>query len=147
MCCVRPCAQYAQMPEGFDIMLGDGSDEAAVTLVSIACGVPGANFLAPVPGLCDVRHERAVAGHPGYTGVPLTAGLCAGLSARWLRPPLLSASRAVAAYLALSQQPHWHPCGMPMPLNVVVTGARFVGTGVLVVHGRGVPAFCQPAAG
>ena len=34
-------AQYAQMPEGFDIMLGNGSDEL-ITLVSVACDVPGA---------------------------------------------------------------------------------------------------------
>ncbi|HEY8048750.1 MAG TPA: histidinol-phosphate transaminase [Ramlibacter sp.] len=42
-------AQYARMPDGYDIMLGNGSDEI-ISLVAMACDVPGASILAPLPG-------------------------------------------------------------------------------------------------
>jgi histidinol-phosphate aminotransferase len=42
-------AAYAGMPGGFDIMLGNGSDEL-ISLLAMACDVPGASVLAPVPG-------------------------------------------------------------------------------------------------
>ncbi|HZY20116.1 MAG TPA: histidinol-phosphate transaminase [Ramlibacter sp.] len=41
--------QHAQVPEGFDLMLGNGSDEL-ISLLAMACDVPGASILAPVPG-------------------------------------------------------------------------------------------------
>src|SRR4051812_9969351 len=41
-------AAHAGMPAGFDIMLGNGSDEL-ISLIAIACDVPGAGILAPVP--------------------------------------------------------------------------------------------------
>jgi histidinol-phosphate aminotransferase len=43
-------AAYAGMPEGFDIMLGNGSDEL-ISLLAMACDVPGASILAPCPAL------------------------------------------------------------------------------------------------
>jgi len=64
-------AQYAQMPEGFDIMLGNGSDEL-ITLVSMACDVPGATFLAPVPGFVMYAMSAQLQGIQ-FQGVPLTA--------------------------------------------------------------------------
>ncbi len=45
----RALASYARMPEGFDIMLGNGSDEL-ISLVAMGCDVPGASILAPLPG-------------------------------------------------------------------------------------------------
>ena len=45
----RALADYAQMPEGFDIMLGNGSDEL-IALLALACDVPGASILSPLPG-------------------------------------------------------------------------------------------------
>src|SRR5438105_7114595 len=45
----RALAQYAGMPEGYDIMLGNGSDEI-ISLIAMACDVPGACILAPLPG-------------------------------------------------------------------------------------------------
>ena len=45
----RALAQYANMPDGYDIMLGNGSDEI-IALVAMACDVPGASILAPLPG-------------------------------------------------------------------------------------------------
>ena len=64
-------AAHAQMPEGCDITLGNGSDEI-ITMLSMACKVQGAVYLAPLPGfvmyamsaqLQDVR----------FVGVPLRA--------------------------------------------------------------------------
>lgn len=42
-------ARHAGMPEGFSLMLGNGSDEL-ISLLAMACDVPGASILAPVPG-------------------------------------------------------------------------------------------------
>lgn len=64
-------AHYAQMPEGFDIMLGNGSDEL-ITLVSMACDVPGTTFLAPVPGFVMYAMSAQLQGIQ-FHGVPLTA--------------------------------------------------------------------------
>ena len=64
-------ADYAQMPEGFDIMLGNGSDEL-ISLLSIACDVPGASVLAPVPGFVMYSVSAQLQGLE-FVGVPLTA--------------------------------------------------------------------------
>ena len=45
----RALADYARMPEGFDIMLGNGSDEL-ISLLAMACDVEGGSILAPLPG-------------------------------------------------------------------------------------------------
>jgi histidinol-phosphate aminotransferase len=64
-------ASYARMPEGFDIMLGNGSDEL-ISLVALACDVPGASILAPVPGFVMYAMSAQLQGLK-FTGVPLTA--------------------------------------------------------------------------
>jgi histidinol-phosphate aminotransferase len=63
-------AAYAGMPEGFDIMLGNGSDEL-ISLLAMACDVPGASVLSPLPGFVMYAisaHLQGLAFH----GVPLT---------------------------------------------------------------------------
>jgi histidinol-phosphate aminotransferase len=45
----KALADHAGMPEGFDLMLGNGSDEL-ISLLAMACDVPGASILAPLPG-------------------------------------------------------------------------------------------------
>jgi histidinol-phosphate aminotransferase len=64
-------AQHAQMPEGFDIMLGNGSDEL-ISLISLACAMPGASFLAPVPGFVMYAMSAQLMGLQ-FHGVPLAA--------------------------------------------------------------------------
>jgi histidinol-phosphate aminotransferase len=64
-------ARYAQMPTGFDIMLGNGSDEL-ISLIALACDVPGASILAPVPGFVMYAMSAQLQGLK-FTGVPLTA--------------------------------------------------------------------------
>jgi histidinol-phosphate aminotransferase len=63
-------ARHARMPEGFDIMLGNGSDEL-ISLVAMACDVPGASILAPVPGFVMYAMSAQLQGLK-FIGVPLT---------------------------------------------------------------------------
>ena len=64
-------ADYAQMPDGFDIMLGNGSDEL-FSLLAMACDVPGAAILSPVPGFVMYGVSAQLQGLK-FVGVPLTA--------------------------------------------------------------------------
>ncbi len=67
----RALAAYAGMPAGFEIMLGNGSDEL-ISLLAMACDVPGASILAPVPGFVMYAMSAALQGL-AFHGVPLTA--------------------------------------------------------------------------
>jgi len=67
----RALADYAQMPEGFDIMLGNGSDEL-ISLLALACDVPGASVLAPLPGFVMYAMSAQLQGLK-FIGVDLTA--------------------------------------------------------------------------
>ena len=64
-------AAYASMPEGFDIMLGNGSDEL-ISLLAVACDVPGASILSPLPGFVMYAMSAQLQGL-AFHGVPLTA--------------------------------------------------------------------------
>ena len=64
-------ASYAGMPEGFDIMLGNGSDEL-ISLLALACDVPGASILAPLPGFVMYAMSAQLQGL-AFHGVPLTS--------------------------------------------------------------------------
>ena len=64
-------AEYAQVPPGFELMLGNGSDEL-ISLLALACAVPGARVLAPVPGFVMYAMSAQLQGLQ-FTGVPLTA--------------------------------------------------------------------------
>lgn len=63
-------AEHAGMPEGFDIMLGNGSDEL-ISLLAMACDVPGASILAPLPGFVMYAMSAQLQGLK-FIGVPLT---------------------------------------------------------------------------
>jgi histidinol-phosphate aminotransferase len=64
-------AKHAGMPEGFDIMLGNGSDEL-ISLIAMACDIPGAAILAPLPGFVMYEMSAKLQGLK-FIGVPLTA--------------------------------------------------------------------------
>jgi histidinol-phosphate aminotransferase len=64
-------ADYAQMPAGFDIMLGNGSDEL-ISLLAMACDVADAAVLAPLPGFVMYGVSAQLQGLK-FIGVPLTA--------------------------------------------------------------------------
>ncbi|MEP6721364.1 MAG: histidinol-phosphate transaminase [Variovorax sp.] len=67
----RALAAHAQMPDGFELMLGNGSDEL-ISLMAIACDLPGATVLAPVPGFVMYAMSAQLQGLR-FVGVPLTA--------------------------------------------------------------------------
>ena len=62
-------AEYAQMPAGFELILGNGSDEL-ISLLAMACDVPGASILAPVPGFVMYAMSAQLQGLQ-FIGVPL----------------------------------------------------------------------------
>jgi histidinol-phosphate aminotransferase len=62
---------YAGLPAGCRLMLGNGSDEL-IDLLSVACDVPGATILAPVPGFVMYAMSAQLRGLQ-FVGVPLTA--------------------------------------------------------------------------
>jgi histidinol-phosphate aminotransferase len=78
-------ATFADMPEGFDIMLGNGSDEL-ISLLAMACDVPvqpGAAkpaILAPLPGFVMYAMSAALQGLD-FIGVPLTADFALDVTA------------------------------------------------------------------
>jgi histidinol-phosphate aminotransferase len=70
-------AAYAQMPQGYELMLGNGSDEL-ISLLAMACDVPPsaasqgqpATILAPVPGFVMYAMSAQLQGLH-FVGVPL----------------------------------------------------------------------------
>ncbi|MEW6707502.1 MAG: histidinol-phosphate transaminase [Pseudomonadota bacterium] len=64
-------ARHARMPEGCALTLGNGSDEI-ITMLSMACDVPGAVFMAPLPGFVMYEMSAQLQGIR-FVGVPLTA--------------------------------------------------------------------------
>lgn len=63
-------AAHARMPEGCDIMLGNGSDEL-ISLLAMACDVPGNSVLAPEPGFVMYSMSAKLQGLK-FVGVPLS---------------------------------------------------------------------------
>ncbi|MEY4750766.1 MAG: hypothetical protein RIQ60_2980 [Pseudomonadota bacterium] len=63
-------ARYVDLPAGCSLMLGNGSDEL-ISLLSMACDVPGAKVLAPVPGFVMYAMSAQLQGLQ-FVGVPLT---------------------------------------------------------------------------
>ena len=62
---------YVDLPAGYDLMLGNGSDEL-ISLLAMACDVPGAKILAHEPGFVMYAMSARLQGL-GYVSVPLTA--------------------------------------------------------------------------
>ncbi|VTU24080.1 Histidinol-phosphate aminotransferase 2 [Variovorax sp. PBS-H4] len=67
----RALDAYAGLPEGFGLMLGNGSDEL-ISLLAMACDLPGAAILAPEPGFVMYAMSARLQGLR-FVGVPLTA--------------------------------------------------------------------------
>jgi histidinol-phosphate aminotransferase len=64
-------ARHVALPEGYELMLGNGSDEL-ISLLAMACDVPGGCVLAPLPGFVMYEMSAALQGLR-FVGVPLTA--------------------------------------------------------------------------
>jgi histidinol-phosphate aminotransferase len=66
----RALARHAKLPEGFGLMLGNGSDEL-ISLLAMACDLPGATILAPLPGFVMYAMSAQLQGLK-FVGVDLT---------------------------------------------------------------------------
>ncbi|MFO1339981.1 MAG: histidinol-phosphate transaminase [Burkholderiaceae bacterium] len=66
----RALAAHAGMPDGCDIMLGNGSDEL-ISLLALAADVPGNVVLAPLPGFVMYELSAKLQGLR-FVGVPTT---------------------------------------------------------------------------
>ena len=64
-------ARHARMPEGCDLMLGNGSDEL-ISLLTLAADVPGNTILAPLPGFVMYEMSAKLQGLK-FVGVPTSA--------------------------------------------------------------------------
>jgi histidinol-phosphate aminotransferase len=68
---VARLSAFAQLPAGCALTLGNGSDEL-IDILSVACNVPGATVLAPLPGFVMYEMSAKLRGLT-FVGVPLTA--------------------------------------------------------------------------
>ena len=68
---VAALSKFVALPPGCKLMLGNGSDEL-IDLLSVACDVPGATILAPLPGFVMYQMSAKLRGL-NFVGVPLTA--------------------------------------------------------------------------
>lgn len=66
----KALARHAKLPAGCDLMLGNGSDEL-ISLLAMACDVPGATLLAPLPGFVMYAMSAHLQGLK-FVGVDLT---------------------------------------------------------------------------
>jgi histidinol-phosphate aminotransferase len=66
---VERLEQFAALPAGCTLMLGNGSDEL-IDLLSVACDMPGATILAPLPGFVMYEMSARLRGLD-FAGVPL----------------------------------------------------------------------------
>jgi len=64
-------AAHAGLSPGLGLMLGNGSDEL-ISLLALACDLPGAVLMAPLPGFVMYQMSAQLQGQR-FVGVPLTA--------------------------------------------------------------------------
>ena len=68
---VAALSKYVELPAGCKMILGNGSDEL-IDMLSVACDVPGATLVAPLPGFVMYQMSAQLRGLK-FVGVPLTA--------------------------------------------------------------------------
>ena len=67
---VAALSAHVDLPRGCKLILGNGSDEL-IDLLSVACNVPGAAMMAPLPGFVMYEMSARLRGLK-FVGVPLT---------------------------------------------------------------------------
>jgi histidinol-phosphate aminotransferase len=67
---VAALARHVELPAGCRLVVGNGSDEL-IDILSVACDVPGATVLAPLPGFVMYEMSARLRGLR-FVGVPLT---------------------------------------------------------------------------
>ena len=67
---IAALSAYVQLPAGCKLMLGNGSDEL-ISLLAMACDLPGATIVAPLPGFVMYEMSAKLQGLK-FVGVPTT---------------------------------------------------------------------------
>jgi histidinol-phosphate aminotransferase len=118
------CANLG-VPDGFDVVLGNGSDEL-IAMLSTACAKPGAKVLAPAPSFVMYAMSARLAGME-FVGVPLQTDLTLDL------PAMLEAIRQHRPAITYLAYPN-NPTGILFDADHVVAIIDAVGdSGVVVV--------------
>ena len=68
---IAALSAHVELPAACSLMLGNGSDEL-ISLLALACDLPGATILAPLPGFVMYEMSARLQGL-GFVGVPLRA--------------------------------------------------------------------------
>ncbi|NUU02677.1 histidinol-phosphate transaminase [Herbaspirillum robiniae] len=113
------------VPEGYDVLLGNGSDEL-ISMLSVACAVPGAKVLAPEPSFVMYQVSALAAGLE-YVGVPLRADFTLDLPAMLAA---MDAHRPVITYLSYPNNPTGTLFSEEQVLTIVEAAAPY---GLVVV--------------
>ena len=97
---IAALSNHVQLPAGCRLMLGNGSDEL-ISLLAMACDLPGATVLAPLPGFVMYEMSAKLQGLR-FVGVPLTAGFELDEAAMLAA---IAAHRPAITYLACPNNP------------------------------------------
>lgn len=106
--------QHTELPTGYDLMLGNGSDEL-IALLATACYRPGGLVLAPEPGFVMYAMSAQLQ-RLKFMGVPLTADFALD------EPAMLAAiaeHKPVITYLAYPNNPTANAWGISAIYNVI----------------------------
>ncbi len=130
---------YAQPPEGFELMLGNGSDEL-ISLLAMAVTQPGASekatVLSPMPGFVMYPMSAQFQGLK-FVGVDLTADFALDVPAMLLA---IEEHRPAITYIAYPNNPTanlWHSAG----IERIVLACQAVG-GMVVIDEAYQPFAC-----
>ena len=93
-------AQHFEVPSGCKVIVGNGSDEL-IDILSVACNVPGATVLAPLPGFVLYEMSARLRGLR-FVGVPLTPTFELDEAAMLAA---IEASRPALTYIAYPNNP------------------------------------------
>ncbi len=119
-------ARYVDLPAGFGLMLGNGSDEL-IALLALACDVPGASILAPLPGFVMYGMSAQLQGL-AFHGVPLTPDF------ELDEPAMLAAMREhkpAITYLAYPNNPTANLWDAAVMRRLIAAAAEFGGLVVI----------------
>lgn len=119
-------ARYVDLPAGFGLMLGNGSDEL-IALLALACDVPGASILSPLPGFVMYGMSAQLQGL-AFHGVPLTPDF------ELDEPAMLAAMREhkpAITYLAYPNNPTANLWDAAVMRRLIAAAAEFGGLVVI----------------
>ena len=118
----RALERFVDLPPGQALMLGNGSDEL-ISLLAMACDLPGASVLAPVPGFVMYAMSAQLQGL-AFHGVPLTAGF--ELDEADMREAM-RAHRQSITYLAYPNNPTANRFDVDVMRRLIAEAASFGG--------------------